>query len=305
MVYSKAVQRIFFSFILLISATTSSAEVPIFNHYGTSDGLSTLAIRAITQDKTGYLWIGTKKGIFKYDAYQFIKQSIVNDQIDIKVNHLFVDQKNRLWVATDKNNIFVMKDDNWRTISTEVFGENTFTTAITQSQNGLIWAATNHGIGYYSEENDTFVSITTIDQNVSSLNIAPNNHLWFGTRGQLNLYDIKNKKLQEYPIKSNPTVTIHDILINQQEVWLGTSKGLLIFNQQTQSFSPGPSDIAETRILKVIKNKDEIWIASIDHGLFHINNEGQVSNYKNSDFEYSLSDPYIMSLYLSNNNLTS
>lgn len=50
---------------------------PLFAHqyqfllYGRQNGLGNLAISSITQDSTGYLWVGTQNGLFRYDGHSF------------------------------------------------------------------------------------------------------------------------------------------------------------------------------------------------------------------------------------------
>ena len=39
--------------------------------FTTENGLSYNAIRSITQDKTGFLWIATWDGLSRYDGYEF------------------------------------------------------------------------------------------------------------------------------------------------------------------------------------------------------------------------------------------
>ena len=42
-----------------------------FRSYGTDEGLTSLSVRDLFQDKAGYIWISTEGGIFRYDGRQF------------------------------------------------------------------------------------------------------------------------------------------------------------------------------------------------------------------------------------------
>ena len=42
-----------------------------FRYFGVADGLANLAVRQIYQDRTGFLWVSTENGIFRYDWERF------------------------------------------------------------------------------------------------------------------------------------------------------------------------------------------------------------------------------------------
>jgi len=42
-----------------------------FRYYGQEDGLSSLAVKVLFQDRTGFLWAGTENGLFRYDGQRF------------------------------------------------------------------------------------------------------------------------------------------------------------------------------------------------------------------------------------------
>ena len=39
-----------------------------FRHFSVEDGLSSNSVRALMQDKYGFLWIGTDEGLNRYDG---------------------------------------------------------------------------------------------------------------------------------------------------------------------------------------------------------------------------------------------
>ena len=56
---------------LLVFAVSSSGQRQLFHEYGSSDGLSNLNVKCLLQDHTGYLWVGTDNGLFRYDGSTF------------------------------------------------------------------------------------------------------------------------------------------------------------------------------------------------------------------------------------------
>ena len=66
-----------------------------FVNYGSADGLSSNTIYAITQDADGFLWIGTRNGLCRFDGARFMAWKEFG-----RVNALAMDKENRLWVGT-------------------------------------------------------------------------------------------------------------------------------------------------------------------------------------------------------------
>ncbi|MCS2310305.1 hypothetical protein NXW05_06160 [Phocaeicola vulgatus] len=72
---------------LLISVTLLAVPNDFrFRHFSVEDGLSSNSVRAIMQDKYGFLWIGTEEGLNRYDGIMIKSYSIcpqANRQIHI------------------------------------------------------------------------------------------------------------------------------------------------------------------------------------------------------------------------------
>ena len=50
---------------------TIAQQVSLFQSIGTQDGLPSNYIMAIEEDANGYLWLGTDKGLAKYDGFSW------------------------------------------------------------------------------------------------------------------------------------------------------------------------------------------------------------------------------------------
>src|SRR6476469_5094193 len=77
-----------------------------FQRLSSKDGLSGDIVYCILQDKQGFLWIGTHRGLNRYDGYSF--RLYVYDPLDtnsISGNHIHCikeDADGILWLATNK-----------------------------------------------------------------------------------------------------------------------------------------------------------------------------------------------------------
>jgi signal transduction histidine kinase/ActR/RegA family two-component response regulator len=55
----------------LALAASSKAQRYSFRYYGTEEGLTNLAVTVLFQDRTGFLWLGTEAGVFRFDGQRF------------------------------------------------------------------------------------------------------------------------------------------------------------------------------------------------------------------------------------------
>jgi ligand-binding sensor domain-containing protein len=101
--------RLHLSFLLWIFVSChafcqTSMEKVKFSRIEVNSGLSNSNITCFLQDSKGFLWVGTRDGLNKYDGYEF--KVYRNDQEDstslVKNNiyFLFEDSHKQIWVST-------------------------------------------------------------------------------------------------------------------------------------------------------------------------------------------------------------
>ena len=76
----------------------------------TSDGLGDLNINCIAQDRTGYLWVGTENGLYRYDGSQFRQYGALEGIRPRAIQSIFLGQDGTLWVGTTAGVFFERKD---------------------------------------------------------------------------------------------------------------------------------------------------------------------------------------------------
>ncbi len=93
--------------LMVIPRVTGSNFLPgnmKFHHISIKEGLANNRVDCMLQDHEGYLWFGTKRGLCKYNGYDFtIYKSHPGDSTSLRyhqISELWEDSANRLWVGT-------------------------------------------------------------------------------------------------------------------------------------------------------------------------------------------------------------
>jgi diguanylate cyclase (GGDEF)-like protein len=86
---------------LLALSASSSAQRQLFHEYGSSDGLSNLNVKCLLQDHTGYLWVGTDNGLFRYDGNAFRGYGHAEGLPNTEILSLAEAPAGGLWIGTN------------------------------------------------------------------------------------------------------------------------------------------------------------------------------------------------------------
>lgn len=89
----------------LLFAGPVTAQPINFEHISSEEGLSQNMVFCLFQDQKGFIWVGTKDGLNRYDGYQFVTYrydpfdslSISNNS----VRQILEDQDDRMWLVTE------------------------------------------------------------------------------------------------------------------------------------------------------------------------------------------------------------
>ncbi len=94
-----SVKIIFVFLILSLYPIFGIPQSHFFNHYNLDDGLTSLDINCISQDKYGYMWLGTKEGLIRFNGDVFEEIDYSHDPLDDEVFDLMIDKNGLLWLA--------------------------------------------------------------------------------------------------------------------------------------------------------------------------------------------------------------
>ena len=87
--------------LVLLGSRSSSAQRQLFHEYGSSDGLSNLNVKCLLQDHTGFLWVGTDNGLFRYDGSEFKGFGHADGLPNTEILSLAEAPNGILWIGTN------------------------------------------------------------------------------------------------------------------------------------------------------------------------------------------------------------
>ncbi|MEM6726767.1 MAG: two-component regulator propeller domain-containing protein, partial [Bacteroidota bacterium] len=138
-----------------------------YTEYGQKEGLGNGVISDIIQDHTGFIWIATYNGLFRFDGAQF--RSFTHDPDDPttlshnQIRAMVVDSTNRIWIATDGGGLSMFDPEKEKFRSWIV--EPNFESGVPQRRaqsvfvdhKDRVWVGTeDEGFCRYNEDSDSF-----------------------------------------------------------------------------------------------------------------------------------------------------
>ncbi len=272
--------------------------------YDQSKGLSQHSVTAIAQDKKGFLWVGTRHGLNRYDGKQFknFDQSFGGNPSTSTsiIQHVLVDRSGNIWVGTSGDGLIHYNyiSDTFRQYnegnSPDSLSDN-FVLCAFEDSKGNIWVGTETGglnmldvktnvFKCYRSNSANPFSISI--NNITAINEDSRGNIWVGTwGGGINLFDRNTKRFTKFTTQTGNDA--HSDVVRQfhktksGEFYVGTHNGLkkLKYANNTYSFSDDLNDntkidpaLSSVRILSIVEDQvGNIWVGTENEGLFYLN----------------------------------
>lgn len=289
--------------ILLFFSFYCSGQENDVRFYPVSKGLSQHSITSLLQDSKGFLWIGTRHGLNRYDGHDYLTYEHINGDTTLISNStvqcLAEDKHGNIWIGTyggglnyynyDEDRFYVYRNikNNPNTLS------DNFITAVFEDFNGNLWVGTEKGgLNLLNKENGTFTRFMSNEadpysissNNITSINQDRNGNLWIGTYGGgINLFDVNKKNFIAFKAGSSESfasnVVRYIYKTSKGSLLIGTHQGLkrLVYNNGRYIFKDVLTNhtlskvISEVRVLTICEDQEaRIWVGTENEGLFMV-----------------------------------
>ncbi|PQA53451.1 hybrid sensor histidine kinase/response regulator transcription factor [Siphonobacter curvatus] len=286
-----------------------------FNHLGSENGLSQNSVLAITQDSRGFIWMGTRYGLNRYDTRNFsVFKNDPADSTTLSDNYilsLLSDSRGKLWVGTTQGlNYYDSRNNVFHRLNSPLEKQQGLATlaihCLFEDSKGSIWVGTSAGVRVLTNPRKpssrallkAVASLPPLE--VRSLVEDPEGYVWMGTsKGLIRLHP-QNGTFHWFTKKDGLTDDFITSLAKdkEQNLWIGTKYGGVNLYRQRHFSALLPAKI-DPNIRKIMPDKrGKLWIASLE-GLYRYDPDlQQLQTYRHDpENRKSLSQNSIYSLF--------
>lgn len=278
------------------------------------------AITSLLQDKYGYLWIGGYGGLQKFDGTNFLSYNYSNADtttiIDSKINCLFEDHNDNIWVGTQYGLcVFNRKTNNFKrfynTANDSVSIALTNIVDITSGLDSNVYIISNSSIFKYDKKINLLYNLKINKEGISyftSIESYSKDTLLLGSSNGLYYLTSSNKissELTKYQFKSDIyNATIKDKQVNSIDHLNGTT--LITYDKYIYDLNKNTliTVTIEGPLFKALPFNNSIWLLS-DVGLYKYNLDNHILDTVARQGIYPwdlLSDPLFCGIFDKENN---
>jgi len=274
----------------------------LHNSWGAERGLPGGSVTAIAQTSDGYLWIGTDRGLARFDGLNFRQfERAYPDPLQIgPVRMLVADASDNLWILLQNTQVYRYHDGIFEPIRGWTEGG---TTAMARGTSGAVLLSTSAaGVLTYSEnrfrslssasllaDTSRVANSETIDQRTTPFNwldrlasptslvisMAQGNDgkIWLAT-DRRGLFYLQEGRISSVSNGRVDTKISCFLPLQNSELWVGTTHGVLRWNGKELTSASVPSSLLNLDVLSILRDRDSnIWIGT-SSGLFRYNENG-------------------------------
>ena len=286
---------------LLLLATSLTPAAPArrvhFERVGSESGPLPEVVTALAQDRAGFVWIGSRHGLYLYDGYEL--REFKNDPSDPSsisdhaIRTIFEDRKGRLWIGTNAGGLERLDRARWTFEHFRHSGDPTSLShdsvyEIAEGRDGALWVATQQGLNRFDPESRRFERVPIAGDYVVAVLVDREGRIWSGTNdGGVTRIDPGGSKTFRHDA-SNPRSISADAAFEivedaQGTVWLGTADGLDRWDAATGGFVRTP--VRGDNVVAIVPQASgRLWVGTFGGGL-------QEFDPKDGQIRVQLSDP--------------
>jgi len=231
------------------------------------------AVNGISQTADGYLWIGTDRGLMRFDGFNFrpVSFTSIAGASNVPILQLLTDAGGKLWIRTQGAYLVRQKDGKFESVGR---GLPAIIAASKDNNGGVLVSDIEQGAFRFMGDDVQKLAPDVLPglPPVISMAQTADGKIWMGTLGA-GLFFLSGVRATKVSA-GLPDRKINSLLPIGEELWVGTDTGLYRGNGKDFRRIELPSFLGNVQVLSLLRDRDSnIW-AGTTRGLLRINAEG-------------------------------
>jgi PAS domain S-box-containing protein len=227
------------------------------------------AVNGIAQTADGYLWIGTDRGLIRFDGFNFrpVSFASIATASNVPILQLVTDGAGKLWVRPEGGYLVRQRDGEFESVR---YGQGAITTLSKDRHDGVLVSDVEQGTSRFTA--DGVQKLGPSSPPVISMAETADGKVWLGTLGD-GLFFLADGRATNVNA-GLPDRKINSLLTIGEELWVGTDTGLYHGNGAGFRRLELPSFLGNVQVLSILRDHDSnIWVGTT-RGLLRINGKG-------------------------------
>ena len=238
----------------------------VHDKWGADRGFLGGAVFAISQSRDGYLWIGTERGLVRFDGFDFtlIQHPLSGSPPTGPVRALAADADGNLWICLDGPHLLLYRDGKFEDAMARFGLQEIAFTSMSVDTHGrlLLWGPQRRLLRFRDGAFQRYDIAEDIPGIVISTAEASDGKLWMGTR-EIGLFEVD--KGHSVNISGTLALTSVNTVLpaTGDGAWIGTDTGLKFWGAHGLSEPALPPAIRHLQVLALTKDRDgNVWVGT-------------------------------------------
>ena len=227
------------------------------------------AVNGIAQTADGYLWIGTDRGLIRFDGFNFrpVSYASISSASNVPILQLLTDAGGKLWVRPQGADLLRQKDGKFESV---IYGPDAITALSKDKHEGVLVSDVRQGTFRFTA--DDAQKLGPSSPPVISMAETADGKVWLGTLGD-GLFFLTGGRATNVNA-GLPDRKINCLLPIGEELWVGTGTGLYRGNGKDFRRIELPTFLGTVQVLSLLRDRDSnVWVGTT-RGLLRINAKG-------------------------------
>jgi PAS domain S-box-containing protein len=227
------------------------------------------AVNGIAQTADGYLWIGTDKGLLRFDGFNFrpVSFASIATASNVPILQLLTDAGGKLWVRPQGADLVRQKDGKFESVR---YGPDAITSLSKDNHDGVLVSDMAQGTLRFMEGH--VQKLGPASPPVISMAETADGKVWLGTLGD-GLFFLRGGRATKVNA-GLPDRKINSLLPIGEELWVGTDTGLYHGDGNGFRRLELPSFLGIVQVLSILRDHNSnMWLGTT-RGLLRINPKG-------------------------------